>query len=132
METKFKNLVYKQKAQALVEFALVIPLLIVIIFGIIEFGRLWMTMNTLTGAAREGVRVAAVTAPDPALVQNAAQNVLAAANISGATVATSGPNAANEVTVTVTMNYTVLTGSIVPGLSGSLQLSRTAIMRWEG
>lgn len=132
METKFKDLFVQQKAQALVEFALVIPLLIVIIFGIIEFGRLWMTMNTLTGAAREGVRVAAVTAPDPALVQNAAQNVLSAANISGATVSVTGPNAANEVTVTVTMNYTVLTGSIVPGLSGSLQLTRTSIMHWEG
>ena len=38
----------------------------------------------------------------------------------------------NQVTVTVQMNYTVLTGAIIPGLSGTLQLTRTASMRWEG
>lgn len=120
------------RGQALVEFALVISILVMIIFGIIEWGRLWMTMNVLTGAAREGVRVAAVTAPDPILVDNAAQNVLTASNITGATVTISGPNAASEVTVTVQYTYNVLTAGIVPGLNGSLQLSRSAIMRWEG
>lgn len=55
-----------------------------------------------------------------------------AANITGATITISGPNAATEVTVTVQMDYTVVTGSIVPGLSGTFQLTRSAIMRWEG
>lgn len=108
------------------------PIFVIILFGIIEWGRLWMTMNVLSGAAREGARVAAVTAPDQALVKNAVANVLAAVNITGATTTISGPNAANEVTVTVQMSYTVMTGSIIPGLNGTLQLTRQAIMRWEG
>ncbi len=132
MKISNKNLIIQKEGQAVVEFALIVPMLIVILFGIFEFGRLWMTMNILTGAAREGVRVAAVTAPDAGLVQNAVQNIMLAANITGATITISGPNAATEVTVTVQMNYTVVTGSIVPGLSGTFQLTRSAIMRWEG
>jgi Flp pilus assembly protein TadG len=120
------------KGQALVEFALVLTVLSMIVFGTIAFGRLWMTMNALTSAAREGVRVAAVTDPDPAQVQTAVQNVLNAANITGVTVTTTGPNGNNEVMVTVQMNYTVLTGSIVPGLSGTIPITRSSIMRWEG
>lgn len=118
--------------QALVEFALAIPLLIIIILGIIEFGRLWMTMNVLSSAAREGARIAAVTAPDVGRVENAVDSVLDAAGISGAAVTVSGPDSENEVTVTVQIDYTVLTGSIVPGLSGTMQLARSAVMHWEG
>lgn len=114
------------------EFALLLPILVVIVFGTVELGRLWMTMNVLTGAAREGARVAAVTAPNVALVQSAANNVLAAVNITGATVTVVGPNASNTVIVTVRLNYTVLTGAIVPGLNRTLQLSRSTSMRWEG
>ena len=127
-----KKLITRREGQSLVEFALIMPVVVVIIFGIIEFGRLWMTMNILTGAAREGVRVAAVTDPDVGLVQNAVDNVLTAAYITGTTTTIAGPNAANEVRVTVQYNYTVLTGSIVPGLSGTFQLTRSSIMRWEG
>jgi len=132
MKLRKIKFIAQQKGQSLVEFALLLPMLVVILFGAVEFGRLWMTMNVLTGAAREGARVAAVTAPNAALVQTAVNNVLAGANLNGATVTVAGPNAANSVTVTVRINYTVLTGTIVPGISGTLQLTRTASMRWEG
>ncbi len=128
---KFK-LIKQQQGQSLVEFALLLPMLVVILFGTVEFGRLWMTMNVLTGAAREGARVAAVTAPNTAQVQTAVNNVLNGASITGATITVVGPNAANNVTVTVRINYNVLTGTIVPGISRTLQLTRTASMRWEG
>ncbi len=132
MKLAKRNLLRQQKGQSLVEFALLLPILVIIVFSAVEFGRLWMTMNVLTGAAREGARVASVTAPNAALVQNAANNVLAAVNISGATVTVVGPDAANAVTVTVRINYSVLTGTIVPGLTGTFQLTRSASMRWEG
>jgi Flp pilus assembly protein TadG len=115
-----------------VEFALLVPLLVIIILGIIEFGRIWMTMNVLASAAREGARIAAVTAPDAAQVQAAVENTLTAADITGATITTVGPNADNEVTVTVQITYTVVTGSFVPGLSSSMPLSRSVVMHWEG
>ena len=120
-----------EKGQSLVEFALVLPIFIFLVFGIIEFGRLWETVNIMTSAAREGARAAAVSAPDMTSAMNAAQNVLTAGNVSNATVNAVGPNGANEVVVTVTLNYTPLTGSIVPGI-GPFYLTRGTKMRWEG
>jgi Flp pilus assembly protein TadG len=118
--------------QALVEFALLAPILIMIVMGIIEFGRLWMTMATLSGAAWQGVRVAAVTGPDQALVEAAANHVLNAGGLGAATITITGPDAQNEVRVTVGITYSVLTGSIIPGLGHTIHLARTAVMRWEG
>ena len=122
----------RTSGQAIVEFALLVPILILIVMGVIEFGRLWMTMITLSGAAREGARVAVVTGPNEELVEAAVNNVLDAAGFDEATITISGPNAAGEVEVTVEMTYTVLTGSILPGLSGTMQLARSAVMHWEG
>jgi len=45
---------YDQKGQALVEFALALPLLLLLVFGVLEFGRAFKTKIILTNAAREG------------------------------------------------------------------------------
>ncbi|MES3032393.1 MAG: TadE/TadG family type IV pilus assembly protein [Gemmatimonadota bacterium] len=45
---------------AMVEFAIIAPLLFVLIFGIIDFGRAFFLYNNLTNAAREGARLGAV------------------------------------------------------------------------
>jgi hypothetical protein len=42
--------------QAMAEMALVIPALLLLIFGIIEFGNAWRAYQVITNAAREGVR----------------------------------------------------------------------------
>lgn len=55
-----RKLVRNEKAQSLVEFALILPLLLVILLGIIEFGWFFNAKITLTSAAREGVRVYAI------------------------------------------------------------------------
>ncbi len=54
---KLKN----ESGQSLVEFALVVPILLVFILGILEFGWLLNAKITLTSAAREGVRAAVVS-----------------------------------------------------------------------
>ena len=119
------------KGQSVVEFALVLPLLMLILMGIIEFARLWETVNILTSASREGARIAAVTAPDGARVQTAAQNVLNSGNVTGATVTVTGPNGASEVTVTVQFNYVPITGQFLPFI-GNMRLTRSTTMHWEG
>lgn len=63
----------REEGAALVEFALVAPLLALLLFGIIEFGRVFNAKVTYTHAAREAVRVVAVTDPaDPAAEATAA------------------------------------------------------------
>lgn len=50
----------RDRGQSLVEFALVFPLFMLIIFGIVDAGRLIYTYNTVANAARDGARVAIV------------------------------------------------------------------------
>ncbi len=64
------------RGAAAVEFALVLPILILLVFGVIEFGRGYHARSTLTHAARESVRVAALSSGDPvATARNAAPNL---------------------------------------------------------
>ncbi len=49
-----------RRGQSLVEFALMVPLLLLMLAGIIEFGRAWNWSQTVTEAARAGARKAAV------------------------------------------------------------------------
>jgi len=52
-----------ESGQALVEFALVVPLVLVLLIALFELGRLWHTYQVLTDAAREGARTAALADP---------------------------------------------------------------------
>jgi Flp pilus assembly protein TadG len=65
-ESKFMNISSEKKffnirGQALVEFAIILPLLLLLVVGIFEFGRYFYNMNNITNVAREGVRFAVVT-----------------------------------------------------------------------
>jgi len=58
-----------QSGQAVVEFALVIPLLLVLIIGAVELSRAWNTQQVITNTAREALRAAVVD--DPTFTQDA-------------------------------------------------------------
>jgi TadE-like protein len=53
---------HRGSGQALVEFALVFPIFLLILFGIIDVGRLVFTNSALSQASREGARAAATEA----------------------------------------------------------------------
>jgi Flp pilus assembly protein TadG len=58
-----------ERGAAAVEFALLMPILIMIILGIMEFGRAYSVQMSLTNAAREGVRSVAIsTVEEDALI----------------------------------------------------------------
>ena len=73
----------RQNAQSMVEFALVMPLLLLLIFGILEVGRLLFTYSTVITASREAVRYGSATGmvsgqpqyKDCVGIRNAAQRV---------------------------------------------------------
>jgi len=74
-----------ERGAALVEFAIVATVFLSVMFGVIEFGRLFWTHNALRDAARRGVRYAAVRKNDSAGIL-AVKNVVVYGNPSGGTV----------------------------------------------
>lgn len=88
---------------AAVEFALILPILFLLVFGIFEFGRAYNAQVSLTGAAREGARHMAV-AND---VSAAQAKVIAAAALATAPTVTISPTTcapSTDVTVTAVSN----------------------------
>jgi Flp pilus assembly protein TadG len=54
----------RDEGVAAVEFALILPVLALMLFGVLEFGRVWSQYQVFQGAAREGARCAAVQATE--------------------------------------------------------------------
>jgi Flp pilus assembly protein TadG len=125
------------RGQGLVEFALILPIFLLLLFGMVEFGRAYMTKNILTGAAREAVRLAAVQVDFPSAdnaAQVRAQEVLTSAGIYGAVVTVTDNNVGDpSVVVTVTYNFPVLVGGFFgfTGPSNAIPLSSVTSMRRE-
>ena len=59
------------RGQALVEFALVIPIFLLMLIALFDLGRAVFAYNTLTNAAREGARLAAVNQDLPTIIDRA-------------------------------------------------------------
>lgn len=55
----------KPSGQGLAEFSLVLPVLLVLVFGVIEFGRLLFYFSAITTGAREAARYAAAAGASP-------------------------------------------------------------------
>jgi Flp pilus assembly protein TadG len=119
---------------AVVEFALVLPLLLLVLFGITELGRMIMTTNLLNTAAREGARLAAVSPLSDSLsVQARVTEVLAASNIVPTAINVQYNPGAHSVTVQVTSDFAVLSRSVLPpALRGTIQLTGRTVFRFEG
>jgi len=57
-----------QKGQSLLELALALPVMLLILFGTLEFGRIFHSYIIITHAAREGARIGAVGATDAEII----------------------------------------------------------------
>lgn len=129
-----------ERGTALVEFAIVVPMLLVLILGIIDFGRMMAVSGGLAAAVRDGARMAA-TASDPSnptqqaavktRVINAFQSFGGPALQTG-NIAVSLDNTAGNVTVAVTgYTYVPITPVMRMIGAGTLNFSRSATFRWE-
>ena len=56
-----RNMIRNERGQTMVEFALVVPILCLVLFGILQFGALYNDYVTLTDATRVGARKAATS-----------------------------------------------------------------------
>ncbi len=64
-----RNRTSRDEGVAAVEFALILPVLALILFGVLEFGRVWSQYQVYQGAAREGARCAAVASTSDCVIQ---------------------------------------------------------------
>jgi Flp pilus assembly protein TadG len=123
-----KTLIKEEKGQSMAEFAIVLPILAVFLFGVIQFGILFNNYVTLTDAARAGARAAAVARQDSDPAGEAASMVRSSAadlNQSNLSVSVSSDwQSGDDVTVTATYPYSIsLLGWVVS--SGSLSTKTT-------
>jgi len=65
---RFKK-INNQNGSALVEFAIVLPLLLILVFGVIEFGVMFYDKAVITNASREGARAGITGLGDPEIKQ---------------------------------------------------------------
>jgi Flp pilus assembly protein TadG len=124
------------RGAAAVEFALVLPLLIAMLFGIIQFGALFFLHNNMVNAAREAARKMAVgEATTNAQAQTIATTYLASWGLTFTPVAT-GAGGATGTDVAVTITVPMKSASLIDliGLfspSSNPLLSATVTMRKE-
>jgi Flp pilus assembly protein TadG len=62
------------EGQAVVEFALIVPVLMLLVVGVFEFGRAWSAHQAVTDAAREGARTAVIA--DPTITEDSVRKVV--------------------------------------------------------
>ncbi len=131
-----------QRGAAAVEFALVLPLLLLIMFGIVEFGVAFYDKAMITNASREGARAGVVLKSPKATstdIQNVVLNYTSSHLISFGTphvptITTTGQGGTfgQPLSVTVTYPYAGLgLGQLLSALTGQITLSATTVMNNE-
>lgn len=106
-----------ERGAVAVEFALLAPVLIMLLLGIMEFGRAYNVQISLTSAAREGVRNMAIN-NSQATARAAAKNATIQLNptLADGNIAFSAPDCTvgSQMTVTITYSLSTMTGIAGP------------------
>lgn len=120
-----------EKGQSLVEFALVVPLLLVLLFGIIDFGRVFHVYLTLDHAGREAARAASI-GKDDLTVKTVAVNDASSINLTDDKISInpSPRSSGTDVTITITYKIDFLT-PIIAQMVGPFDLKNKTVMRVE-
>ncbi|MBG0790011.1 MAG: pilus assembly protein [Desulfovibrionaceae bacterium] len=123
----------QRRGLAAVEMALVLPVFLLLLMGIMDVSRLYWTQGVVRDAAFEGARTAILHEPTTLQVETAVVEKLAAGGVGrepAITVGAREPDQPVDVTVSVPFEFYVL-GSIIPSLDGNKPVSATAVMTHE-
>lgn len=135
----------KRSGQAVVEFALVLPIFLLLLLGAVDFGRAYYRLHLLTNAAREGARTGSLPQSTESDVESIVENFLSDAGLPGeftleinvtdpdGNTRSGGLSNAQEgdrVQVVVIQDFTLIGVGIVPG-AGTLQLDSSCTFRHE-
>ena len=134
-----------QKGASAVEFALILPLLMLILWGIIEFSLLLYNKQVITNASREGAR-AGIVAQNPRVTDGeivgvvnsycATYLVTFGGGVLSVTTGAPGTSFGQPLTVTVTYPYQFLVfhniaNTFFGGSFGTIPLTAVTVMRYE-
>lgn len=117
----FRRLRDGDAGQALVEFALILPLMLLLLFALADFGRAFYTWLVVTNAAREGARVGATQASTNAIEQRIydALGALDPADLTISLTNVQGPRGEPiEVDLTYSFEYVTPIGDLITMISG--------------
>jgi len=128
-----------RRGAAAVEFAVVAPVLFLMVFGMIEYGRAVMVQQIMTNAAREGARSAVLDGATSSDVTTRVVDYLHGGGIASAaathvTIDPSNPASAgygDPVTVTVTIPFNQVSWLGTPMYLNNRSLTAVAVMRRE-
>jgi len=108
----------KERGQELVEFALILPLLLLLLVGIFEFGYVVFVQNSLSNAVREGARYGAVKPDNQADIVTHAERLTTGLDSDNLTWdvddSTSG-----RIAVSATYTHTLFTGFLWQAFGGN-------------
>ena len=127
----------RDRGATAVEVALLMPILLFLVMGVIDFGRAMHAQITITQAAREGVRVAALKQPDPvSRTEDAAVGLDGIGVAVDACPATPTPGTDAEVEVTYTFTFVTPIGGLAGlfgggGFGSPIVLSAKGVMPCE-
>lgn len=133
-----------RRGASAVEMAIILPLLVLFVFGTIEFGVFLYNQQVLTNASREGARAGIVQrsprAPDSEIqtvVSNYASGRLITFGSEGTTTPTttvtrSGSSFGDDLTVTVDYMYSFfVVANLIPGFANPRQMTAQTTMKME-
>ena len=123
-----------ERGSTLVEFAVLMPFLILLLFGIIEFSWLFATNLDVRHGAREAARQAATNdLPNPGTPAIDICNLLDLANrtTTKVSISRSGTNIGDGITVTADAAAETLTGLLAWAVPSSARLTSTVTLRLE-
>jgi len=123
-----------EKGQSLVEFAILLPLLLLLLMGILEFGLMLNSYLTINNSAREGARLGIVAGSDieiKEMIINISPNLTAGNLIVNITPLEGSRKSGGTLTVEVIYNYQVTIPIISNILNNVVVLKAKTSMRIE-
>ncbi len=129
-----KLFVKDKRGQAMVELALILPVLLLILMGIFEFGRVFNAYLIVNHAAREGARSAAVGSEDYAVIQTITDSMFYLDNTNATiniTPSKSSRTRGNPVTVNLDYQIDLIVPVIENLVPNPLHLKAQTVMRVE-
>lgn len=124
------------RASTLIEAAIVLPLLLLVIFGLIEYGSLFLRLQQVENVARQAARTAALPDATSGQVSTLISTMMNNAGLGASgytpTVSSIAVDPGEQVSVTIQITYANISITNAPLIPVPTTISRTVVMAKEG